>query len=101
MMKTFLDAAFGSYSNGGQSRNTITGRHGKGRNTSSPTICVNPAVDDLEALECNCYEAAKASCKGKEPTDQCLQRYLCNHKGVCKEWKDTSCPQGSNLLAER
>ncbi len=68
--------------------------------TDAPTShggCINPEVFNVEAFECNCFDAIK------DMTAEELHEITCNHVDVCCTWKETHCssPCSSELLARR
>merc|ERR1719253_187552 len=54
---------------------------------SAPAFCFDPAVDDLEGLDCNCVEVALQSCHAGETQAKCLRRKSCANPSVCQHWK--------------
>jgi hypothetical protein len=88
-LKTFLEVAFA----------TATGLI-QTQKVTRTQVCVDPAVDDPESLECNCYDNALATCQPAEATDICLKRFMCNSAGICDSWKQGRC-SGQGLLTEQ
>merc|ERR1711924_448987 len=78
-LQTFFNVALGPSNRGRRGKGS---RNGKGRvqQTSAAairslsqssegkfaSICFNPAVDDIEALQCNCYQTAMTTCHNGE-----------------------------------
>jgi len=65
----------------------------KGNFTASadPNECVDPAVEDAESWDCECFQEMKESCEGEEDEGACFKQIMCNNAGVCASWKAEQC----------
>jgi len=89
ILKTILQVALGT---GGLLQvDGDSSSQGRRRSQSQEAICMDPEVDDLESLECNCLEKAQEECEDGEDMDTCLKRYSCKAKGICCKWKRDHC----------
>lgn len=52
--------------------------------------CVDPSTDDPESWACDCSADMESKCDGID--EECFQDLMCEHSGICQEWKDTHCP---------
>jgi len=58
--------------------------------------CTDPAADDPEASECECFDEMATTCSNDE---YCIRDLMCRHRDVCNEWKSNECSnQGRRAL---
>lgn len=59
--------------------------------------CVNPAIADIEELECECWSSSRAVCEAYAPESadavQCWKSLMCTNSKVCSSWKTKKCKQ--------
>merc|ERR1719253_1526991 len=66
-------------------------RHLHSRRGRKRDECLDPAIADAEALECECMEWMQAQCGEDE---DCFKSKYCEHDEVCEHWKVANgCPQ--------
>jgi len=65
--------------------------------------CTDPAVADVEALECECLDEVRNNCAAKGVTDmeECFLTYMCDNVAVCASWQEGHCPGGGSSLMQR
>ena len=71
-LKQYLEATVGTTSSG----------------AAENEVCFDPAVDDPEAVQCNCYESALARCTSGESEAECIRKFLVAHCGERKPGED-------------
>jgi hypothetical protein len=73
-------------------------------NETRMQLCVDPSVDDLESMDCECAESMMKTCSGaayaSQDLETCMNSLMCKNPNVCPGWKRTHCTVGS-LMAER
>jgi len=69
----------------------------KGNFTASadPNACIDPAVEDPESWDCECFQEMKESCQDEGDEKACFKKILCDNAAVCASWKAEQC---SSLL---
>jgi len=89
---------------------SVEGSSNASPSTSSSTGCLTPSSLDPEAWECDCHEKMKERCQqveAKVDLDSKLQFYplcyraiICDHKAICKAWKDVHCDPTQKLITK-
>jgi hypothetical protein len=51
--------------------------------------CINPALEDPEAWECECGHSMVSQCGGIDVA--CFRNLMCGHTGICDSWVDQHC----------
>jgi len=71
---------------------------------SNVGFCVDPSVDDLESMDCECAESMMKTCSSaahaSEDLETCMNSLMCKSASVCATWKRDHCTDAS-LMAER
>jgi len=57
--------------------------------TGESLTCVDPAIEDPEAWECNCMQEMIDACNGIDET--CFANRMCGRSDVCAHWKKANC----------
>lgn len=70
---------------------------------SSHVFCVDPALEDVESWNCDCYDEMRRTCAEMEVSEQvCLRVLMCEHETVCDAWKQAArCDVDLEILALR
>jgi len=59
--------------------------------TETALSCIDPASDDPEMWECNCFEEMQNKCGGMDAN--CFQCIFCENANVCSSWKTKMCTE--------
>lgn len=73
-------------------------------NLSIPdAFCLDPALEDVESWNCDCYQEMQRSCAAVEGSEHtCLRALMCEHESVCDTWKQAArCDEDAEILAVR
>merc|ERR1719453_1873027 len=68
---------------------TISARDALALTSSDESQCIDPASDDAEAWECDCFQAMVDSCGGI--SEDCFQTLVCRSNKICSSWKQSHC----------
>lgn len=66
-------------------------------NSEDTRVCIDPAVDDVEAWACECLDHAIDVCDGAN--EECFVKLLCENNEVCDSWKGANCAAFSLLAS--
>jgi len=71
--------------------------------STSDVFCVDPALEDVESWNCDCYQEMQHLCAELEgPEHTCLQALMCEHGSVCETWKQAArCDMDAEILEVR
>jgi len=61
--------------------------------------CIDPAVEDPEAVECECMNAFINKCGSAD--EACFLQSLCAYQGICDSWKEENCESSMASLGLR
>lgn len=71
--------------------------------SSADALCVDPALEDVESWNCDCYQEMQQSCAEVDGREHiCLRALICEHESVCDTWKQAAgCDTDAEILAVR